>query len=146
MKKSIFTLLLSGLAMAGFVHAASPLGGEAMSPKAEEEPAYDWYVVDSNRMSGVTADDVDDEGVLGYASVAVGAAQPDEAGAIFEGEPYSMVMSNVWNGDYVEYSTYIDEPGRYKFSYRVRGYMWGTPYGTQPLLLHHRGRGQHGVG
>lgn len=130
MKKSIFTLLLSGLAMAGFVHAASPLGGEAMSPKAEEEPAYDWYVVDSNRMSGVTADDVDDEGVLGYASVAVGAAQPDEAGAIFEGEPYSMVMSNVWNGDYVEYSTYIDEPGRYKFSYRVRGYMWGTPYGT----------------
>ena len=71
MKKSIFTLLLSGLAMAGFVHAASPLGGEAMSPKAEEEPAYDWYVVDSNRMSGVTADDVDDEGVLGYASVPI---------------------------------------------------------------------------
>ena len=129
MKKSTFTLFVSGLMMAGLMQAALPAAGASQVARADEEPGgADWYLVESNRMSGVTAEDVDDEGVTIFFEGGVISAQPDEAGAIFEGEPYSMAISNPWE-DYLEYETYIEEPGRYKFSYRLRAYKYGVSGG-----------------
>ena len=104
----------------------------------EDEPTEpaSWTIVESNRLSGNDANSFDSSTMDGYMSVYVGSAQEDEAGAIFEGESYSVIMDNCDYGDYMDLEVEVAESGTYKFSYRVRGYVWGTIY-TEPYVDFH---------
>ena len=104
----------------------------------EDEPTEpnEWTIVESNRLSGNDANSFDSSAMDGYMSVYVGSAQEDEAGAIFEGESYSVIMDNCYDGDYMDLEVEVAESGTYKFSYRVRGYVWGTIY-TEPYVDFH---------
>ena len=104
----------------------------------EDEPTEpnEWTIVESNRLSGNDANSFDSSTMDGYMSVYVGSAQDNEAGAIFEGESYSVIMDNCYNGDYMDLEVEVAESGTYKFSYRVRGYVWGT-IDTEPYVDFH---------
>ena len=104
----------------------------------EDEPTEpnEWTIVESNRLSGNDANSFDSSTMDGYMSVYVGSAQDNEAGAIFEGESYSVIMDNCYDGDYMDLEVEVAESGTYKFSYRVRGYVWGTIY-TEPYVDFH---------
>ena len=104
----------------------------------EDEPTEpnEWTIVESNRLSGNDANSFDSSTMDGYMSVYVGSAQEDEAGAIFEGESYSVIIDNCDYGDYMDLEVEVAESGTYKFSYRVRGYVWGT-INTEPYVDFH---------
>ena len=106
----------------------------------EDEPTEpaSWTIVESNRMSATSINDVDDTDVIttddpGY--IGVFNNLDGSNGAIFDGEQSCYGMYSPQPTNFIGVSVNIEEAGTYKFNYRTRL----TDYGTVSVQLVYSG-------
>ena len=106
----------------------------------EDEPTEpaSWTIVESNRMSATSINDVDDTGVITTDDefyINVFNNQDGSNGAIFDGEQSCYGMYSPQPTNFIGVSVNIEEAGTYKFNYRTRL----TDYGTVNVQLVYSG-------